>query len=251
MKFGGVLSLTAALVLTGCAPVAFEGDPDIEAKAQAYEAKVQAKLQAQEEAAAEAKLVRISFPTDRALRIFYAGDSLAASFYSSVKELGWRPLVTAELGKRGPVEELRATKPADAPLFQVGNAESIPGSGVDLAIIELGTNDAGRTEIGLFKQQYAALLSKIQAGSPDAHIICVGAWGFSGSLGTDPYDKEIETVCRERGGRYVDLTNAFMEKGNYGPEGVSTWTGLSDNFHPNDQGHRKIADLILERIRVS
>lgn len=168
-----------------------------------------------------------------------------------MKELGYRPLVTAELGKHGPVEELRATKPADAPLFQAGNAENIPESGVDLAIIELGTNDAGRTEIEVFKQQYTALLSKIQAGSPDAHIICAGAWGYSGSLGTDPYDREIESICRERGGRYVDLTNAFMEKGNYGPEGVPTWTGLSDNFHPNDQGHRKIADLLLERIRVS
>jgi lysophospholipase L1-like esterase len=36
-----------------------------------------------------------------------------------------------------------------------------------------------------------------------------------------------------------------------GPAGVKVWAGTSDTFHPNDAGHRVIADMILDRIRFS
>lgn len=228
-----------------------EVDPEIEAKASAFATVVAKDLAAQQAAAAERKLVRLTFPNDRPLNVFYAGDSLGASFFSSVQAKGYRPLVTTALKKFGPVREIRATKPESAPLFQAGNAESIPTSGIDLAIIELGTSDVGRTKTPIFRKQYDALLRKVKSGSPTANIICAGAWGYVGSIGTDPYDRIIKEVCETWGGRYIDLTDAFMEKGSYGPEGEDTWAGPSDNFHPNDKGHRKIADLILERIKVS
>jgi acyl-CoA thioesterase-1 len=223
-------------------------DPDIQKKADAFSDEVSSDLQAKEVAAAEARLIRLKYPKNRPLNVFYAGDSLGFGFHASVQAKAYRPLVTAKLEETVPVEEYRATKPASAPLFQIGNIQGIPTSGIDLAIIELGTNDAGRTDIPDFRRQYDAVLTKVMKGSPSAYILCAGAWGFPGTQGTDPYDRVIEEVCREHGGRYIDLTEAFMTKGSYGPEGKDTWVGKSDNFHPNDKGHRIIADLILERI---
>src|SRR6185437_10509740 len=96
--------LAIALIVTGCNGSPKE-DPSIQAKADAFSAKVKADLKAEADAAAEAKLVRLAFPKDRPLKVFYAGDSLGAGFYSSVQAKAYRPLITAELGKSGPVEE--------------------------------------------------------------------------------------------------------------------------------------------------
>lgn len=224
---------------------------DVAAKADAFTDQVDQELDAKAKAAAEAKLVKLAFPKDRPLRVFFAGDSLGASFYSSVRDRGYRPLMIEWLEKSGPLDVTVATKQASEALFQVGNVQGIPASGLDLAVIELGTNDAGRTELPDFKKQYEDLLAKIQRGSPKAGVICAGAWGLPGSKGTDPYDQVIKEVCEARGGKYVDLTDAFMQEGTYGPKGVKTWAGLSDNFHPNDKGHRIIAGLLLDRIALS
>lgn len=148
--------------------------------------------------------------------MFYAGESLAAGFHASVQANSYRPLMNTALRMSGEVEEIRATKPADAPFFQIGNIEAIPESGVDLAIIELGTNDAGRTELPVFRQQYNDVLTRLKAGSPDVHIICAGAWGFPGKKTTVPYDKVINTVCEEHAGRYVGLTATVMTPEAYG-----------------------------------
>lgn len=254
MTFWGkraALIAVTAIALVGCTSAPEPADSNIMDKAKSFEKQVQDKLAAQAAAAAEARIVRLQVPKDRPLRVFYAGDSLGAGFHASVQANAYRPLVTARLQQFGEVEELRATKPADAPLFQIGNIQGIPESGVDLAIVELGTNDVGRTDLNLFQQQYTKVLEKLEDGSPGVHIICAGAWGFPGEKGTDPYDKEIQEICESHGGRYIDLTDAFNSPEAYGPAGLPTWVGPSDNFHPNDKGHKLIADLILDRIKVS
>lgn len=201
----------------------------------------------------EASIVRLDFPEDRALNIFWAGDSLTAGFSAVEQTDGFRFRVNRFLEKWGPVEEYVATKPAAEPLFKVGvlDEESIPTAGVDLAVIELGTNDAGRTDEIEFKSQYAALIDKVMSGSPDAKMICAGAWGIPGTNGTGPYDRIIKTECEKVGGLYLDMTDLYLDEELTGPEGVETFAGPRDAFHPNDFGHEEIADYITSRIKVS
>jgi acyl-CoA thioesterase-1 len=251
MKLWGkpALLLAVTMIVAGCSsPPAV--DPNIQAKADAFSSKVAADMKAETDAAAEARIIKLSFPKDRPLSVFYAGDSLSYSLYSSVEANGYRPLVNAELSKSGPISEARATKADPKALFQVGNVENIPSSGVDLAIIELGTNDVQKTEIGLFRTQYEALIAKVER-STTVQIICLGAWGTGGSLVTDPYDKVIQEVCEGHHRQYVDLTATYDQKDTYDPKGTQTWLGPSDGFHPNDKGHRAIADLILQRLKVN
>ena len=233
----------------------YQPDPNIAAKAEAYASKVASDMKAKDEAAAEARIIKLPFPKDRPLSVFYAGDSLSYGLFVSAAANGFRPQVNTELRKHGLIEEHRATKADEKALFKVGNVQDIPESGVDLAILELGTNDLGTNEVGsrtepaLFRKQYEDLVVKVKR-SPGVQIICVGVWGQSGPTISDPYDHEIQNVCREHGGQYVDLTAAYETKGSFGPKDSPSFLGPSDNFHPNDQGHRMIADLILERIRV-
>lgn len=249
------LVTAAALLLTGCAPAALPAAPDIEAKAQAYESKVAEDLNARDAAAAEARLIKLAIPQNRPLSVFYAADSLSYGLYSSTKAKGYRFILNEHLRKRGPIAEQRATKADEKTLFKVGNVQNIPKSGVDLAILQLGTNDLGTNEVGsrtepdLFHKQYEDLVQKVQR-STGAQIICVGVWGGSGATISDPYDYEIQKVCQKHGGQYVDLTAVFELKDTFGPKGAASWLGTSDGFHPNDKGHRLIADLIIERIRV-
>lgn len=125
----------------------------------------------------------------------------------------------------------------------------MPESDIDLAVIELGTNDIKKTNLRTFRETYDRVLNRIQ-GSPQAKIICVGTWGFDGSTGSDPYDAAIESSCKAHGGVYVDLSRLFEDKTNIGPEGRDTWAGPADDFHPNDQGHGLIADALLDHLRA-
>ncbi|BCW46636.1 SGNH/GDSL hydrolase family protein [Arthrobacter sp. StoSoilB5] len=243
------LALVAAALLTGCTPSAAPSDPDIQKKADAYGQQVQDKMKADAEAAAEARIIKLAFPKDRPLSVFYAADSLSYSLYSSTEDKGYRPMLNAELRKHGEIKEQRATKADANALFKAGNVLSVPDSGIDLAILELGTNDTQRTPVDQFNKDYSNLVRNVKR-SPNVQMICVGAWGGGGQAITDPYDFEIQKVCEANGGQYVDLTKSYERKDTWGPDKTPTWLGPSDNFHPNDKGHKEILDLILERIRI-
>lgn len=246
--------LAALLALTACAPAPPTDNPSIQAKADAFSTKLQEQMRVQEEIAAESLIIDVTVPKGRPLSVFYAGDSLSYGLYSSTEANGYRFLVNEELRRHGSIAEQRATKSDPNALFKAGNVMAVPESGVDLAILELGTNDMGtadigsRTPIDQFYDDYVALVDSVQR-SKDVQLICVGVWGSGGPTISDPYDFEIRKVCEQRGGQYVDLTAAFELKDTFGPEGSPSWLGPSDNFHPNDKGHRLIANLILERIR--
>lgn len=249
MKLGGILALAAALVLTGCAPAAISGDPDIQAKADAYSKKVQEKMAADAAAEAEAKLVRMNFPTDHPLRLLITGDSLAGGFYASTQDNGFSKIVQAGLAQKGPVEALGASR-AHATLSTVDSILDVPAN-IDLAIVELGTNDVGaKTDPKAFGDQYGALLDKVQRNSPTVAVLCLSTWQ-SPATTAPVYNTIIKDKCSKSGGKYVDLTSLFISEVNRGPAGVDTWVGKSDTFHPNDTGHKAIADLILERIKFS
>lgn len=249
-SWGKLACAAAALLLTvtACGAPAQPVDADIQAKADAYTAKVERELAAKAKVAAEARMVRVGFPSDRPLKVLFAGDSLTVGFYASAEAKGFRQLVTAKLESRGEVQVELGSK-AGGTLSTVGNQVSIP-SGLDLAIVELGTNDVStKTPLTEFAKQYGGLLRKIKAESPKVAILCVSAW--QGATAGDPYNVAIREECTAKGGKYVDVNLVFAGPGNRGPAGLQTWVGVSDDFHPNDQGHRRLADAILERIKVS
>lgn len=176
------------------------------------------------------------------LRTLFAGDSLTDGFFASTQEESFKELMIDQLG---PVD-LTTAALAKQTLSTVSKVTDVP-AGLDLAVVELGTNDVGiPTPVTEFTEQYKGLLVKIKERSPKVAILCAGTWVQSGAL----YDQVIEEACKSAGGRYVSLAGLYQNSGLHGPEGISTWKGTSDWFHPNNSGHRAISAELMSAIQV-
>jgi lysophospholipase L1-like esterase len=256
IRFGGLAVLviaTAVVVVMAFFPrqTAPAAPMGIETRAAEYSKEVADRMAAEKAAFEESRRVRTSFPPDRALRVLYVGDSLSDGHSATVIANGYRPTLTAELSKRGPVEEHRS-EVLTTELKMAGNVVSVPGE-MDVVIAQLGTNDAGgggRTSITQFTVDYEGLMTKIRATSPNAAMLCLGTWRAPGTA--EPYDNVIEETCGRHGGKYVDLTDFYADVRNRGPAGQPAESGgLSDTAHPNDTGYRAIRDVLLDRIAIS
>lgn len=182
-------------------------------------------------------LLRIPRDAKGNARVLVTGDSLAAGFFASTEAQGFSSLVTGALGRVTPTTVSRAHQT----LSTVAGVTEVPPD-LDLAVIELGTNDVGiPTPLADFEAQYGDLLGRIRTSSPDAALVCLGTWTADGAA----YDETIARVCAANAGRYVSLAGLFALPELHGPGGRDTFAGPGDDFHPNDAGHRAIADAVL------
>ena len=182
-------------------------------------------------------LLRIPRDTAGNARVLITGDSLAAGFFASTEAQGFSSLVAGALGRVTPTTVSRAHET----LSTVAGVTEVPAD-LDLAVVELGTNDVGiPTPLPDFEAQYAELIGRIRTSSPDAAIVCAGTWTADGAA----YDEVIAGVCTANAGRYVSLAGLFATPDLRGPAGRDTFVGAGDDFHPNDAGHRAIADAVL------
>ncbi len=62
------------------------------------------------------------------------------------------------------------------------------------------------------------------------------------------YGEAARRVAREEGAELIDVQQAFPEQAR--KQGVSMDAFLLDGMHPNDEGHRIVANLLRERIRA-
>ena len=60
------------------------------------------------------------------------------------------------------------------------------------------------------------------------------------------YCEVVRRVAREEGAELIDVQRAFFDQAQ--KRGVSVDALLLDGMHPNDQGHRIVADLLIERL---
>lgn len=238
----------AALSLAGCsAPAAV--DPDIQAKADAFSARVNSEMQTSAEAEADAKVVKVVRLPDRPLRVMFAGDHLTSGYFASVQSHGFSQLVGMTLAQGGPVEEVRGPND-ESRVDTLGGFPEVP-TNLDMAILQLGTLEAGEgMDTVAFSTAYGAALRTLKENSPNVGIACLSVWQSTGA-NAGAYDRIIQEQCQSAGGQFVSVASVFSQTNNRGPEGLPTWAGAADAFYPNDAGHRAIAELILERLRVT
>ncbi|WP_033319745.1 GDSL-type esterase/lipase family protein [Streptomyces yerevanensis] len=102
----------------------------------------------------------------------------------------------------------------------------------DAVVINLGTNDAGHgVSTAQFQSAYSSLLRKVRAAYPQAWIFALETF-----RGRFVPQTEAAVKAAVDGG---DLRVSFVD--------TTGWLGsgdLTDSVHPNDQGHRAIADRL-------
>lgn len=182
-------------------------------------------------------------------RIMFIGDSLLGGFYASAESASWSAHVIDTLRPEvGDVDVLPAPRkdlPPGTPTSTSSfNVARIPAD-LGLAVVELGTNDAGAdVPVDVFAKQYSAILDQIRNTSPNSYVLCLSPWPPSTA-----YTTIIVSECTERPRTsYVDISKFYNARGMRGPAGIETPNGTSDNFHPNDAGHRAIADAVLQAL---
>ncbi|CAM3897472.1 SGNH/GDSL hydrolase family protein [Smaragdicoccus niigatensis] len=180
--------------------------------------------------------VKVALSDGRALRVLYIGDSLSYGLYASSADKGFRQRMNAEFTKVHSVD----AKAVGAVAYTASTIDlGTIGGNWDLAVVEQGTNDTGRSSLDTFRNDYAKLLDAVLAHSPLVQLVCLGVW-------TEPrfaqyYDRIIESECLSRGGTFRPLSDLFDNPENRGPAGLARFGGTSDNFHPNDLGHERIS----------
>ena len=195
--------------------------------------------------------------------VLVVGDSLSVGEHASARDRGCAALVHRTLGddpsgaRSCGIQAISGARVRDFLDRRLPPARR-------LVVVELGSNDwlgyvpLGRwrpTPLDRFLAEYERLLARLTAAG--AVPVCLGVWGPS-DRGAEPrggrdeqavsvaaYDAAIAAACSRRGGTFVDLSPVYDTPGSRGPAGRPTPWGVSDATHPNDEGHRMIADLML------
>ncbi|PFN80580.1 GDSL family lipase [Bacillus sp. AFS076308] len=182
------------------------------------------------------------------------GDSLTAG-YTATKESNRYTAVLAQLieEKLGYHFTQKGLYKAGSTLWQFGlpNYDIINKQNPDLITIEYGTNDLqndNRHETPYqFKYNLLLLLNKIQ--KDDRKIILVTTWNRGGRSAT--YDQVIKEVGLQRNIPVADISSVWQNRTDtHGPAGLETPYGDSDDFHPNDKGHKEIAEIIFKQVKT-
>lgn len=175
-------------------------------------------------------------------RIGFVGDSLTIGLYATSQAQAYPELVASALHAQ-PV--IQATSGIAATSL---NPRMPLPTRVKIVVVELGTNDLSQ-RVQDFQRSYQALIGRLNRASARTTFVCLGLWrGAADSAppaGAPPaaFDEAIARVCP---GSFVALAPLYMDPSVHGPAGRPTWKGAADWFHPNDEGHRRIADAVVE-----
>lgn len=130
----------------------------------------------------------------------------------------------------------------------INGLEEIKSQSPDLITIEFGTNDAdpaNGSDIETFKANLDTMIQTVSTiGNKKPKIILVTTWNQGDKA--IPFDKAIKEAGKKYDLPVADISNIWKDSSTKGPEGVQTFKGLSDNWHPNDEGMQRIAEKIYD-----
>jgi len=173
-------------------------------------------------------------------KVLFSGDSISDGWYASVKAKGFVYLVERSINSTQSIH----THHHGYTVGQVGEKFDIP-TNVDLAIVELGTNDVNKgTTYEAFGINYPQYIDRVIGKSPGASLICLGV--FPNTPRAHTFDGVIQNACESHQGRFIPISDLRLNKRAVGPVGKQTWIGRANLGHPNDYGHAVIAQRIMD-----
>jgi lysophospholipase L1-like esterase len=201
-------------------------------------------------------------PRHRHPDVVIIGDSLTAGAHASDRRRAY-PALTLDALRLG-AEGSRTSRVIGLSGGRVADlAERRLAPARRLVVVEAGTNDWlgyvrsggwSPTPLEQFGHSYGRLLDRMLG--PEVVLICLGIWGpragqSEAGGAVEDYDAVIADECHRRGGRFLALAGIHDDASCRGPAGRSTPFGTSDEMHPNDHGHRRLAELVLAAYETS
>lgn len=176
-------------------------------------------------------------------RVLLAGDSITEGYYATTPDDGFAALLLDGWDAEG----LRVEE-AGARAWRIARAvddlhDQQPGTTYDVAVLEVGANDVGKTPVREWAVDYRELVVAAERGDP-ALVVCLGPWNDAAR--SAPYDRVVGRICDGDGRVHAPLSDLYDDPALHGPVGAATDFGARDAFHPGDDGHAAIAARVAE-----
>jgi acyl-CoA thioesterase-1 len=184
----------------------------------------------------------------RAADVLFVGDSLTLGYYATTQQQSYCALTSAWFAPLGYPSSATLTDFGGKIAGAAGETAKISAADAEVAVIELGTNDASGyptwqpTPAQTFEADYRSVLEAVRSANPQARFALLGVWKEKPDR--DTYDGIIARLATEYGGCFVNLETLSDNPSLSGPAGRTTYYGTSDAFHPNDAGHQAIAAAV-------
>jgi acyl-CoA thioesterase I len=173
-------------------------------------------------------------------RIVFLGDSLTAG-YGLAPEQAYPALVEQALADKGrPARVVNAGVSGDTTAGGLRRLDWILRQPVDVLFVALGANDALRGQpVEAARDNLRQIIHKARAAHPQARIILAGMLAPP-NMGR-AYQKAFRNIYRELAkSENVELL-PFLLEGVAGEPALN----LPDGIHPNAEGQRRVARLVL------
>ncbi len=181
-------------------------------------------------------------------RLLVVGDSLTAGLAATSEGATFKHILSEALG--ADLGSYRTTRLEDAEGVSLAWAP-------DIIVLEIGLNDviSPTLEEQEWQERYGVLLDRLEGSG----AVVIAATPFRGVYGAHPkfdalsrYAGYIREEAEGRGALVADLWGIECLPSCLSQVGDPTpfpplYRG--DNFHPNDEGHRRIAESVLRALR--
>jgi len=130
------------------------------------------------------------------------------------------------------------------------NIDKLRAQQPDLITIQFGNNDHVKDKKdayvtpGEFKKKLETLVDELVSFPKKPKIILITTWNSGGTSLT--FDQIIEDVGKEKNVEVTNIQELWQGRTDtFGPAGVPVYKGKSDEWHPNNKGHKEIAEKLF------
>lgn len=177
------------------------------------------------------------------LRLVFLGDSLTAGYGLDESE-AYPALLAEKLKAEGhSVEVVNAGISGDTSAGGARRVQWLTRQQIDIFVLALGANDALRgLDPDSTRENLRSIVTAVRDAHPDAAILLAGMLAPP-NMGRD-YREQFDRIYPELAEEMNVLLLPFLLDGVAGERRLN----LADGIHPNRDGQRKVAELVLPKL---
>lgn len=186
-----------------------------------------------------------TFSKEETTTILFYGDSLTAG-YGLSKEQAFPALVEEKLNEgEKKYKVINAGLSGETSAGGLNRLNWILKEPVDVFILELGANDGLRgLPLDQTEKNLQAIIDKVKEKNPDVEIIIAGMM-VPPNLGEE-YTSDFRAIFPRLASKNNTALIPFLLEGVAGDKDLN----LADGIHPNPQGHKIVANTILNVLKT-
>jgi acyl-CoA thioesterase-1 len=183
------------------------------------------------------------FQEDEKVILFF-GDSLTAG-YGLSREQAFPALIEQSLSEQGKKYTIiNAGLSGETSAGGKSRIDWVLKRPIDIMVLELGANDGLRgLPLEQTRENLQAIIDKTRAKNPDVKIIIAGMM-VPPNMGPE-YSKEFQAIFPELAKKNNAILMPFLLEGVAGDKNLNQ----PDGIHPNQEGHKIVADNLLDVLK--